>query len=818
MRFLHMIGDVKPALAALMALAAAICAARGQGTTFDFSKVSAARFPAAATGEAGSLITPDAVWKPGSGIHTTSLANDSPLRMRAKRRDFIKATMEDGEMRIETLGEFVPLAEREGLNPGVLSGQMCTKIKGAQAGETYRVSFSYMMSHSHGKMGYCIIWQYDGKGAKIGKQTTFKLTDFDDDFISFSREMSVYPGAETLELHMRIDGIGTLRAKNVSFLRAQARRPIEVQLGMMGLLDNAFAVGEGQCGALTFAWRTTDSVARKITSYSLTLRLPAGFEYLGNAFSSGAAIEKAADGGSVITLPVRRGIQPPDRHFNGYRVLGVCVAANRGAGRGRAELKTFYEGKEIADPLSFDIFAVPPVRAAAAPKRILCGFSLGGDYSDYDAPAANRLFAQTAADSGSRCVVMGGDNPQSRIPFYRGAGFTRILPAWSGCANGYILNAKVKDIPEEARFKVRDPKTAYKAFTDRGICPQEIYGEGPFFRDVFLPTLKRILEGTDGLWANWEPYVFAGQGCSCKRCEEKRAAFAGEDHDFRSKEHAKVVKTIDKWVRRFCGEDSMGFVPGVSAKQMLRSWRRVYGKSEFKEYDYAASLKWIDPWGPYVYWDAQTPYARMMHPTLLAFAAARDVREATDADYGDKAPELMAFPQGTQGAAWITQPEYLEMEYDAHIFNRWRACCAYYFPRGYDARYWRAIANAAERAARYESFILDGKCADGTTRAEPPGDFPACRNLKEYIDGAKDVSLLRSAAFELGGERIVAVFNFADDRAADFTLKATGLPPGRYRVVREDGADFGTWSESELGKGISATVPATRTRVFKIGR
>ena len=208
----------------------------------------------------------------------------------------------------------------------------------------------------------------------------------------------------------------------------------------------------------------------------------------------------------------------------------------------------------------------------------------------------------------------------------------------------------------------------------------------------------------------------------------------------------------------------------------------------------------------------------MMQPTLLAFSAARDVRRMTDADYGDKAPVLMAFPHGVQGTTWITQPEYLEMEYDAHFFNRWRACCAYYFPHGYDARYWRAIANAAERAARYESFILDGKCADGTTRAEPPGDFPACRNLKEYIDGAKGVSLLCSAAFELGGERIVAVFNFADDRAADFTLKATGLPPGRYRVVREDGADFGTWSESELGKGISATIPASRTRVFKIGR
>ena len=803
---------------AFVAIGSVLYAAHGHGTTFDFSKISASRFPATVSGGAGSLITSDTVWKPASGIHTTSVAKDSPLRIRARNCDFIKTSLEDGEMHIETLAEFTPLAEKENVKPQVLSGQMCTRIKGAEAGETYRVSFSYMMSHSEGNMGYCILWQYDGKGERTGKQTTLKLTDFDDDFISFTREISVYPGTEMIELHMRIDGIGLLKVKNMYFGRVVAGKPLELELATMGLLDNAFAVGEGQCGALAFAWRTTDSAARAVTSYSFKLRLPEGFEYLGNTFADGAAVAKAPDGGSVVSFAVGSGVAGPMRHFNGFRLLGVCVTAKSGARRGKAELKAFYEGKETADPLQFDLFAVPSVKAAAVPERILCGFSLGGNYADYDTDAAKRLFAQTAADAGSRCVVMGGDTPQTRYPFYRGAGFKTILPAWGGCADGYILDAKCKNIPEAARFKVRDPKTAYTSFTNRGICPQEIYGEGPFFMNVFLPAVRKILDGADGLWANWEPYVFAGQGCSCKRCEERRAAFAGEDHDFRSKEHAKVVKTIDKWVRAICGEDSMGFVPGVSAKQMMSSWRRVYGKSEFKEYDYAASLKWIDPWGPYVYWDAQTPYAKMMQPTILAFSAARDVRRMTDADYGDKAPVLMAFPHGVQGTTWVTQPEYLEMEYDAHFFNRWRACCAYYFPRGYDARYWRAIANAAERAARYERFILDGKCADATTCVLPPEGFPVCSKLKEYLDVVENASLLQSAAFERNGKRVVAVFNFADDREACFTLKAVGLPSGRYRVVREDGKDLGTWSEAELAKGIAATVPATRTRVFEIGR
>ena len=803
-------------VAALTAFGAAVSLSAGQGTTFDFGKISEARFSSKSAGGAESLITQETDWRQGSGIHSVEVAKDSPLRERARRGEFVRTSMSAEEMRIETLGEFSALAKRENVKPDILSGQMCTKVRGAAPGETYRVSFSYMMSHVEGRMGYCIIWQYGADGERTGKQTTLKLTDFDDDFISFTREISVYPGTETIEFHMRIDGIGVLRVKNIYFGRVVAGRPLELELATMGLLDNSFAVGEGQCGALAFAWRATDAAARAVTSYSFELRLPEGFEYLGNTFADGAAVAKAADGGSVVSFAAKGGIAGPLRHFNGYRLLGVCVSAKAGARRGKAELKAFYKGKETADPLRFDIFAVPPVKAAAVPKRILCGFSLGGNYADYDTDAAKRLFAQTAADSGSRCVVMGGDTPQLRYPFYREAGFSKILPAWGGCADGYILNGKCKNIPEEARFKVRDPKTAHTSFTDRGICPQEIYGEGPFFTNVFLPALRKILDGADGLWANWEPYVFSGQGCVCARCEAKRAAFAGEDHDFRSKEHAKVVKTIDKWARAFCGVDSMGFVPGVSARQMMSSWRRVYGKSEFKEYDYAASLKWIDPWGPYVYWDAQTPYAKMMQPTLLAFVAARDVRETTDADYGDKAPVLMAFPHGVQGTTWVTQPEYLEMEYDAHFFNRWLACCAYYFPRGYDARYWRAVANAAGRAARYEGFILDGRRADDTTCVVPPKGFPVCGKLKEYIDCKGSGSFLQSAAFELGGKRVVAVFNFADDRDADFTLKAAGLAPGKYRVVREDGVDFGTWSAAELEKGVAASVPATRTKVFEI--
>ena len=123
----------------------------------------------------------------------------------------------------------------------------------------------------------------------------------------------------------------------------------------------------------------------------------------------------------------------------------------------------------------------------------------------------------------------------------------------------------------------------------------------PFFLTNTVAWLKATLEGMDGVWGNWEPYSFVGMNaCMCDTCRRKFAAFVGVSeeemkagwpksldfggrwHDriwaFRSLEHAKLIKTIDRHVRALTGgARSFGFVPGISWSQVSSSWRRLYG-------------------------------------------------------------------------------------------------------------------------------------------------------------------------------------------------------------------------------------------------
>jgi hypothetical protein len=275
------------------------------------------------------------------------------------------------------------------------------------------------------------------------------------------------------------------------------------------------------------------------------------------------------------------------------------------------------------------------------------------------------------------------------------------------------------------------------------------------------------LKGADGMWANWEPFMFKGRGCDCTNCLAAMSAWreekGGSVADFRSSEHGKLIRVIDRHVRSATGgEKSVGFIPGVSWRTMGSSWREKDPLAEARPIDYAADLCWINPWGPYVCWKSDMPYIYEKRLPLNHFVTAKDIREQTDRDYPEgRRPKLMSFPHGVQGLGWVTQPEHLEMALDSYFFNRWEASVVYFFPQGLDARFWRAFAAATTRAAKCEPYVLDGRRADDACVLEPVAEYAvpsACVTM--FLPKYKDVSMLQHAAYDLGGGRLVAVLNF----------------------------------------------------------
>ena len=188
---------------------------------------------------------------------------------------------------------------------------------------------------------------------------------------------------------------------------------------------------------------------------------------------------------------------------------------------------------------------------------------------------------------------------------------------------------------------------------------------------------------------------------------------------------------------------------------------------------------------------------------------------------GEYIYKVKAFREGRTGLGpGYPQPEWLEISMDAHFFNRWEASLLYYFPRGYDARYWRAFAAHVTRAAAFEDFVWDGRRIDAevsvTATPETSAAYPRYKGsiLQRYCN----IPLLQSAAYEWRGERIVAVLNFRNDTAVDFDLAVKGLEMGRYRVSVEGEAESRIVSAGELATGVRFTIAPARCRVWRLAR
>lgn len=162
------------------------------------------------------------------------------------------------------------------------------------------------------------------------------------------------------------------------------------------------------------------------------------------------------------------------------------------------------------------------------------------------------------------------------------------------------------------------------------------------------------------------------------------------------------------------------------------------------------------------------------------------------------------------------------MALDSYFFNGHECSMLYFFPQGYDARYWERFADATSRSARYEDYVMGGHRCDDAVSVSPMA--PYARSVKSpsaYLPDEHDVSMLQTVAWEKNGRRIVAVFNFWQRGEAFFNLKLFGMS-GNVAIVDEKGvlravdAQKSRWDAKTLAEnGVNLVVPASRCRVFE---
>ncbi len=623
---------------------------------------------------------------------------------------------------------------------------------------------------------------------------------------------------------------------------------VSVALVPLSRVDNTFCLASGQPGIMLFAFK--NEKGRKVEAPFVCLKLPPGTKSLAASAPSKVSDTRAEpDGGSVTRIDV--GGLKDSFSKDGYGTwnsLGVLVTATAPASDTILEASYWYEdtiGK--TEPLRLAIKIVSPAKGKK-PKTFETGtmFAREGDFEGESA----KIFADFYAGCGFNAVHGNGQSAFYRMAKERGI-FRYVQPFW--LCNGYRIGQGKK--PDGTKFIKADGAPFEDAGLD-SICPLEVYKEGEHYRGKIVGDLRKMLgdnDTADSIMPNWEPYYYDFKGCFCEKCRDEFASFAKLPKEevaaswpssvmtthreiwvkFRSWQHGRLMETLEKSISAIGKETGKNahFIPEIAWSALVEG-----GDVEFAQYspaDYLGKLPVLEPWGPYIFHPASKKYEYYTGIHMITFAAARDMKRlvASKVPEPKLRPKMIAFPHGLQCDDWVTEPEAIAFDTLCFFLNGWEGSLVYYFPRGYDARYWSALADANTAIAEFEDFTLKGKAFDGIS-VKPQSPLPTL-NIPDYWDEGGDFkkklpwlkenpALLQAVGYELDGRRLVAVGNFWTKGEAFFILALAGLPEGAYTLreplrnrqfTAEDGKAF---TASDLAKGVPLHVGALRWAFFVI--
>ena len=721
-------------------------------------------------------------------------------------------------------------------------------------GGTYKLTFKYQARHnvigSGGNNWVLVSCRGEHKNpAKAKEIKALKQTRFEDfwgeEWGLFSQELVVPAETKYLNIVFRIDGVGELKLKEPALVPVQKSAKLTLRLTPHGFLDSVFALSQNQPAIMNFAWgRNCSAEEAKLQKPRMRLCLPNQVKLEDIAF--GKIVNRQEKGRMQefdieIDSTYSRRLATTEGLDTMMMSLLLSTAEEPGTLESTGSCIIEENGQTVSNLETFAFKIIPTINVKAKAQRYLPGFYADRRDFNFSREGRERL-AKFFGQVGTRWIICAF--PQDTLAALREHGVKAITPELYYIANGFRVGFPNR--PDSDKFKYLGNATRREL--EMATCPVAIYERRPFFQETVRKYLADNLQGTDGLWANWEPYMFNGKGCFCDSCREKFAEYVNVPLEqmkqewpqelmrgkkyyaqavrFRSLEHAKLVRTIHEAVCEVTGGDkSMGFIPGISWTEMCSIWREIPNGKEVHQSDYAADLRWINPWGPYVYWQTHRPYVYYKDGNLRTFVGARDVRAQVNLDYSpEKRPKLLAFPHGSQGGGlWVTQPEALEMDLNSFFFNGYDGSTVYLFPRGYDNRYWSAFARAAENAADYEDFVFDGERIDQRILLEPSAPYALPVNVVSRMPdlGLGPSSILQHVAYEKDGKIIVAVFNFWEKGNAFFTMKVNGLPGGNYQLATEDvlfapKSGINYFSAAELAQGVQLFIGAVRCQVFEL--
>lgn len=662
-------------------------------------------------------------------------------------------------------------------------------------------------------------------------------------------------GTKYLTVYLRLYNYGEAAFDEVKLHELNVSKGVTIRLLPFSFLDNLFCISSGNPGILTLSCQNEADV--KINKPFVYLELPEKIELLQPRLPL-----KLQEKGEVVSAGEKyirykidiSGLKHtiPKYSYNIYHAFACLLYTDLPAGGVYSGKYWFQDENYETPPRNFALKVLPGIKGKT-PLLFESGamFSRNAEFDDDRAVETLTSFYRNV---GFNAVHLDG-KMMKILESFRNKNIKRYMqPQW--LCNGYRIGLGTK--PDNVKFQAMDGSYCKDSGRD-GLCPVEVYTEGEYFNEYVVKPLREILvveRSFDGIMPNWEPFMFDYKGCFCPKCKQEFIKYSGLPEDevnnlwpkdiikeyrdlwvkFRSWQHGKMVVTIEKIINGLGKEAGIDahFIPEIAWCSLSERYQNLYTQN--LPVDYLDKLPVLEPWGPYVLSSFQKPYKYGTGSHLATYGAASEVNDfiAKRIKDPEKRPKLISFPHGYQKEHEVTEPEAIAFEYLCFFLNRWHGAMAYYFPKGYDARYWAALANANTLIADYESFVFKGiKSPDVTVKTETPVP-PFGTSTDGVISCVYDVSriplikenpsLIQMVAYELDGKRMIAVGNFWQKGDVFVRLSVSGLQENQQYVLRQPQFDScltgkngnKALSAAELRNGILIHVGALRFSFFVV--
>lgn len=541
---------------------------------------------------------------------------------------------------------------------------------------------------------------------------------------------------------------------------------------------------------------------RKYIRYDYTMSVPKSvmrnMDFSSTGFSS-VELMIAAD----------NSVSPGDI-FNGY----ICFKDDQGQSK----------------PSEFKLKIMNPLPTVSVPKRFLTAFHANTslDFSGqplerwmqaYKSCGFNGIFLNDSLRTGS---IRAGAS-RDITPVYEAAAANGVETFLSSncLANGYVMRYvySSEKAPDSVKLKQANGVIVKSAFD-----PAYIIRKG----DWYIKALNQVIDDAvkkkcRGIWLNWEPYMFIGEKGSFTELSMKDfAVFSGlpeteilnaqpaalvekyreKFYAFQSAQYAKAMQVMAEQVKTRAKElnhplelilcTGIHFFKDLNdkefSKQNLLRYRKTFMTEEWlKHFDSASS--WL-----YLYFKSndykdknqkelldigyRIPETYTLRP--VSHAGTLEEVEKTVSFIGEQCRKDRRTPipyyhltQNMQVNNWVVKPMEIGIQMLAAFLGGAAGVDLYYFPMGYDGRYWESATQANAQISMFEDYVMNGKKVSGCNAVALTELFRS--NEEDY---SKRIAL---RVFEKNGSYLAAVANFDFLDAAPLKL-VLNLPNGKYTI------------------------------------